>query len=288
MGAAVRAAARPRIGEHELWRRVAHDHDRAARDELVRFYMPVARRMARRYAEVSEPYDDLLQVASLGLLKAVDRFDPDHGTPFLGFAKPTILGELKRHFRDRVWTVRVPRSLHDLMARVEKVSDELELHRPPSVAELASHLGVDPSEILEALEAREKRRPLSLDAPPKRGDGDDGSPPATTGSEDPGYELAEDRMMLESVLPGLDRRERELLKLRFLDELPQSRIAERLGCSQMQVSRLLRRTLERLREEGEGQSEETKSEPGVPVAASAPPHTARRSGRHVSIEAQGA
>jgi RNA polymerase sigma-B factor len=244
--------ARPAIPEDELWRRLSSERDPVAREQLVNAYMPLAKRMARRYAGVSEPYDDLLQVASLGLLNAIDRFDPSRGIPFVGFAKPTILGELKRYFRDRVWTVRVPRSIHDLMGRVEKATEalELELHRPPSIGELAEELGVESAEVLEAMEANHKRRPLSLDAP-RVGSDEGDSVPEWSGVPEQGYELIEDRMMLENVLPRLGKREREILKLRFVDELPQSRIAELLGCSQMQVSRLLRRTLEQLRDEGE-------------------------------------
>jgi RNA polymerase sigma-B factor len=161
--------------EMELWRRLSAQRDPTAREELVRAYMPMAKRMASRYSGVSEPYDDLLQVASLGLLNAVDRFDPSRGIPFAGFAKPTILGELKRHFRDKVWAVRVPRSLHDLTGRVEKATEKLslDLHRPPTVPELALELGVEPAEVLEVLEAAHNRRPLSLDAPPVPGGEDD-------------------------------------------------------------------------------------------------------------------
>jgi RNA polymerase sigma-B factor len=252
MTAVANQVPRPAAAHDDLWERFSRARDPGTREELVHAYMPLVRRMAKRYAGISEPYDDLLQVASLGLLNAIDRFDPSRGIPFMGFAKPTILGELKRYFRDRVWTVRVPRSVHDTMARIEKATEalELELSRPPSVGELADELGVEPAEILEALEARQNRRPLSLDAP-CIGSGEDDSPPDWVGDRDEGYELIEDRMMLESVLPGLDRRQREMLKLRFVDELPQSQIAERLNCSQMHVSRLLRGTLEQLREEGE-------------------------------------
>src|ERR1700742_399393 len=147
---------RGRTVEKELWGRVTASRDQGARAQLVEQYMPLARRMASRYAGVSEPYDDLLQVASLGLLNAVDRFDASRGTPFAGFAKPTILGELKRHFRDKVWTVRVPRSVHDRMAEVEKATEKLtlELRRPPSVEELACAVGFTAAEVLEVLEAR--------------------------------------------------------------------------------------------------------------------------------------
>lgn len=252
MNASMNQVARPSTPESELWERLSSEGDPAAREDLLKAYLPVANRMARRYAGVSEPFDDLLQVASLGLLNAIDRFDPARGTPFIGFAKPTILGELKRYFRDRVWTVRVPRSIHDMMAKVEKATEklELELRRPPSVGELAAELEVEPAAVLEALEASHNRRPLSLDAPPVGADEDD-SPPQWVGVSDQGYELVEDRMMLENALPGLGEREREILKLRFVDDMAQSKIAERLGCSQMQISRLLRRTLQQLREEGE-------------------------------------
>src|ERR1700761_4016478 len=150
------------VSERELWRRFESNGDRAARSELVELYMPLARRLASRYAGVSEPYDDLLQVASLGLVNAVDRFDASRGTPFAGFAKPTILGELKRYFRDKVWTVRVPRSVHDRMSEVEKTTEKLtlELHRAPSVEELSVEVGIPAAEVLEILEAKHNRRPL--------------------------------------------------------------------------------------------------------------------------------
>jgi RNA polymerase sigma-B factor len=237
--------------EEELWRRLKRDRDQRAREELVRLYMPMARRMAGRYAGVVEPYDDLVQVASLGLLNAIDRFDIDQGTPFLGFAKPTIMGELKRYFRDKVWTIRVPRALHDRMAAIERATEELteELSRPPSPKQIADRLGIDCDDVLEALEARENRRPLALDRPLHRQDGDEGSASEWLGEVDADYELVEDRLTVEMVLPGLDEREREVLRLRFVEELPQSEIAARIGCSQMHISRLLRATLERMREE---------------------------------------
>ncbi len=244
----------PRTVKHEkeLWRRYARDRDQDARAELLRLHLPMARRMASRYAGISEPYDDLIQVASLGLLNAIDRFDPARGIPFVGFAKPTIMGELKRHFRDKVWTVRVPRSVHDLMARIEKIGEQLtlELGRPPSIGELAAELEIEPAEVLEALEVRDNRRPLSLDAPVPGDDGD--SPPEWLGELDSSYELVEDRLTMKSVLPCLDEREREVIRLRFVEDMPQSRIAAAIGCSQMHVSWLLRGTMARLREEAEG------------------------------------
>jgi RNA polymerase sigma-B factor len=254
---AISTKTRTKEHERELWRRLKDERDRHARDELVVLYMPVARRMAGRYAGIVEPYDDLLQVASLGLLNAIDRFDPDRGTPFVGFAKPTIMGELKRYFRDKVWTIRVPRALHDRMAAIETATEDLteELLRPPSPAQIAARLKIETVEVLEALEAREIRRPLALDRPLQGQDGEDSSSPEWIGDVDDGYELVEDRLAVEAVLPDLDDRQREVLRLRFVEDLPQSKIATRIGCSQMQISRLLRSTLERLREAAEGGGE---------------------------------
>jgi RNA polymerase sigma-B factor len=249
----------PQIGgshEKELWRRFNRQRDQAAREELVGIYLPMAKRMAGRYAGVVEPYDDLVQVASVGLLNAIDRYDADRGTPFVGFAKPTIMGELKRYFRDKVWTIRVPRVLHDRLAAIEAVTEELteELSRPPTPQELASRLNLELTEVLEALSAEDKRRPLGIDAPVHGEDGDGPMAAEWLGAPDANYDLVEDRMAVEAVLPGLDEREREVLRLRFVEDLPQSKIAARIGCSQMHVSRLLRATLQRLREEAEGHS----------------------------------
>jgi RNA polymerase sigma-B factor len=258
---AVVSESRGHVSERELWRRLGEHRDQAARAELIELYMPLARRMASRYAGVSEPYDDLLQVASLGLLNAVDRFDASRGTPFAGFAKPTILGELKRYFRDKVWTVRVPRSVHDRMGEVEKATEKLTLERgrPPSVEELAEQVGIEAAEVLEVLEAQHNRKPLSLDAPPVGEDPAESSGAEWVGRPDGNFDLVEDRLAVESVLPALGEREREVLRLRFAEELPQTEIALRIGCSQMHVSRLLRRSLDKLRaaaEEGAGQTEE--------------------------------
>jgi RNA polymerase sigma-B factor len=234
--------------ERELWRRFAAHRDRASREELVRRYLPFAKNLALRYRGASESFDDLLQVANLGLVNAIDRFQPERGTPFAAFASPTILGELKRHFRDRVWTVRVPRGLHDRMAEVDKATSQLtvELQRSPSVGEIAAKLELDPGDVLEVLEANHNRRPLSLDRPL----GDEEESPASEwiGDEDEGFELVEDKLTLEGVLPQLDERERLILKLRFVDDMTQSQIAEQIGHSQMHVSRILRRTLDRIRE----------------------------------------
>jgi RNA polymerase sigma-B factor len=236
--------------EQELWHRFRGAGDQRAREELVRIYMPLTRRMAKRYAGVAEPYDDLVQVASLGLLNAIGRFDPDRGIPFAGFARPTIMGELKRHFRDKVWTIRVPRELHDRMAAIEKATEELtkNLGRPPTPRQIAAHLKCETDVVLEALEAREIRRPVALDRPFQDDKGGESSTPEWVRAVDGGYELVEDRLTLEGALATLDDRGREVLRLRFAEDLPQSEIAARIGCSQMHVSRLLRSTIERLRE----------------------------------------
>jgi RNA polymerase sigma-B factor len=238
-------------GEAELWRRFARTRDPAIREELVRRNLPFAKRLALRYRGASESFDDLLQVANLGLLNAVDRFDPDRGIPFTAFASPTILGELKRHFRDRVWTVRVPRGLHDSMAEVDKAITELtkKLQRSPSVTEIAEQLETEQTEVLEVLEANHNRRPLSLDRPPNSDDTEDTAPAEWVGSEDDSYELVEGRIALDAALPYLDERERLVLRLRFAEDMTQSQIAEQIGHSQMHVSRILRRALARIREQ---------------------------------------
>jgi RNA polymerase sigma-B factor len=252
------SADRGLAGEDELWRRFAHDRDSAIREELVRRNMPFARRLALRYRGASESFDDLLQVANLGLINAIDRFDPERGIPFTAFASPTILGELKRHFRDRVWTVRVPRGLHDRMASVDRAITELtkELQRSPSVGEIADRLELEQTDVLEVMEANHNRRPLSLDRPAGSNDEDEATPTEWIGSEDEGFELVEGRIALDSALPFLDERERLVLRLRFVDDLTQSQIAERIGHSQMHVSRILRRALARIREQIKQQQNE--------------------------------
>lgn len=239
------------VGERELWRRHRDGRDRAAREELVRRYLPYARKLTLRYLGGREPNEDLLQVANLALVKAVDRFDFERGIPFAGFAAPTILGELKRHFRDRVWTVRVPRGIHDRLAEVDKAVTKLtvELQRAPSVSEIATYLEIDAAEVLEALEAAVNRRPFSLDRPLEHDDEDVSPALERIGDEDRGFELVDDRLAIAGALDALDDRDREALRLRFVDDLTQSQIAARMGCSQMHVSRILRRALAVLREE---------------------------------------
>ncbi|HEY8083797.1 MAG TPA: SigB/SigF/SigG family RNA polymerase sigma factor [Solirubrobacterales bacterium] len=245
--------------ESELWQKFVRDRDPAIREELVQRHLPFAKRLALRYRGASESFDDLLQVASLGLLNAIDRFDPERGIPFTAFASPTILGELKRHFRDRVWTVRVPRGLHDQMAQVDKAIGELtkELQRPPSVGEIAENLGLEQTDVLEVMEASHNRRPLSLDRPANGEEPDEATPADWIGTEDEGYELVEGRVALDAVLPYLDERERLVLRLRFAEDMTQSQIAEQIGHSQMHVSRILRRALARIREQIKDQEQQS-------------------------------
>ncbi|HWO15128.1 MAG TPA: SigB/SigF/SigG family RNA polymerase sigma factor [Solirubrobacterales bacterium] len=236
--------------EAQLWARFVEHRDPDTREELVRRYLPFAKSLTQRYRGASESFDDLLQVASLGLVNAIDRFDPDRGVPFTAFASPTILGELKRHFRDRVWSVRVPRGLHDRMANVEKTIEALtkELQRSPSVGEIAESLDMNESDVLEVLEANHNRRPLSLDRPLGAEDNDEAPGAEWLGDEDQGFELVEGKFAVDSALPSLDERERLVLRLRFVEDMTQSQIAERIGHSQMHVSRILRGALQRIRD----------------------------------------
>jgi RNA polymerase sigma-B factor len=244
-----------RAHERQLFARYQQLGDRRARDELVKEYLPLARRLAQRYERGREPLDDLFQVASVGLLKAIDRFDHTRPTAFSSFAVPTIAGEIKRHFRDKGWWLRVPRGLQELAMRVEHVTDELQssLGRSPTPDEIAEHLGIGIEEVLEAREAAGAYRPVSLDAPREDGDGD-GSLAETIGWEDAGYDLAEDTVTVEHLMSSLSSREREILRLRFVEDLTQSEIGARVGLSQMHVSRLLRQVVARLRTTAERES----------------------------------
>jgi len=241
-------AARARE-DRRLLERYHGEGDRGARDALVERFLPLARQLARRYQRGGEPLDDLTQVASLGLLKAIDRFDPDRDTAFSSFAVPTILGELKRHFRDRGWSVRVPRDLQEMSVRVDRVAEELsrELGRAPTPAEIAKNIGATTEQVLEAREAAGAYRAVSLDRPRDDGEESDGMA-ETMGVEDPGFGLAEDAATVERLMGVLSEREREVLRLRFAEDLTQSEIGARIGVSQMHVSRLIRQAVARLRE----------------------------------------
>ena len=229
-----------------LMRRWHEDGDRAARAELVERMLPLARSLARRYVGKGEPLDDLEQVASLGLLKAIDRFDVSRDVRFATFAVPTIAGELKRHFRDRGWMLRVPRDIQELSARVTRAREALtrDLGRSPTVDEMARTLGAGVEQVLEALRAADSYRMMSLDEPLAEGAG----PLDAIGDDDEGYELAEHRMLLRPGLDGLGAREREIVRLRYYEGLTQREIARAVGVSQMHVSRLIRRSIDTMRD----------------------------------------
>ncbi|MDP9401148.1 MAG: SigB/SigF/SigG family RNA polymerase sigma factor [Actinomycetota bacterium] len=231
-----------------LFERYLRDGDQRAREELVARFLPLARQLARRYQRAEEPLDDLVQVASLGLIKAIDRFDPERQVAFSSYAVPTILGELKRHFRDRTWSVRVPRDLQELALRVDKVVASLsrDLRRAPSVSEIATAVQVSEEQVLEALEAAGAYRATSLEAP--RGGEDEGDTLGdSVGTDEGGFALAEDRATLGRLLTAISPREREVLRLRFEEDMTQAEIGEIIGVSQMQVSRLIRQAVARLR-----------------------------------------
>jgi RNA polymerase sigma-B factor len=233
--------------ERELFARLRAERTAAARDAVVRRYLPLARRLAARYSHTSEPRDDLEQVAAIGLLNAVDRFDPERGTTFAAFAVPTILGELRRHFRDYTWALRVPRNLQELTLRIERARDVLtpRLARPPTIAELARHLGTGEELVLQALEASLAHRGFPLDdqAPDDDGGGESGLP----AQFDEGYARVEARALLAELLATLSPREARIVFLRFHADLTQDDIGRLVGVSQMQVSRVLYRSLARLR-----------------------------------------
>jgi RNA polymerase sigma-B factor len=239
------------VPTHALALRWRECGDRWARDALIDRYQPLARRLARRYLTSTEPFDDLVQVASVGLVAAVDRFDPHRGIPFTGFAVPTILGELKRYFRDTGWSAHVPRGAQEAALRVEEASRQLTLGtgRAPNVGELAQYLELDTEQVLAGLEAGSAHFAMSLDAPVATADVEDREPlHAHVGEVEDGYALVEMTASLAEALPRLPYLERRALSLRLRGNLKQTEIAEQLNCSQMQVSRLLRRAGTRLRE----------------------------------------
>lgn len=237
-----------------LWQ---EGHDPRAREELVRRFLPLARKLARRYGGAREPFEDLLQVASLGLVKAVDRYDAERGTAFSSFAVPTILGELKRYFRDLGWAVHVPRGAQEMAVKVEEAQQRLgtKTGRSPTIQELAEYLEISIEEVLESLETTRAHHASSLDAPYDDGEGEAGTVVDRLGCEDAGLRLADARLTIGVAARQLPDREREVLMLRFAGDLTQTQIAERVGVSQMQVSRILRRAQARLSELTETGSE---------------------------------
>jgi len=239
-----------RSGEDRALFARSQDGDARARAQLVERFLPLARSLALRYRRSGgESLDDLIQVASLGLVKAIDRYDPQSGNAFSSYAVPTIVGEIKRHFRDRTWSVRPPRGLQELTVRIERVVDELaeQLHRQPSVAEIATATGAADEDVLEALQVRGARRSLSLDMPrATANDPNDTTLGDSIGVNDGEFERAEDRATLARVLRMLTAREREILRMRFEQDMTQAQIGAAVGVSQMQISRIIRQTLARL------------------------------------------
>jgi RNA polymerase sigma-B factor len=239
-------------GERRLLERYAKDHSPIVREELVDRFMPLARRLASRYAGGAEPFDDLLQVASVGLVKSIDRFDPERGTAFSTFAVPTILGELKRHFRDRGWSVHVPRDVQERILKVERAMAELpaKLGHAPTVQEIGKRIEATDEEVLEAMHASQGHHAVSLDATSSIGDGDEPAPLRDRiGEEDLSFNTVEYGEAIAPVLDEISERDRTVLHLRFVDDMTQSEIAERVGVSQMHVSRILRSTIEKLRKQ---------------------------------------
>jgi RNA polymerase sigma-B factor len=239
-------------GQAELLRAYHNDGDERARDQLVEENLPLVRAIARRYAGKGEPLDDLIQVGSIGLIKAIDRFDLERGVTLQTYAVPTIVGEIKRHFRDRGWAMHVPRRLKELNLKLSKLIEELsgELGRSPTIEELAKASDTEEEEVVEALESgyAYSTEPLTLP-------GDDDTELDRLhrlGRVDEGFAIAEDRSLLDHGFEALDERERRIVQLRFVDGLTQSQIAHEIGISQMHVSRLIRRALETMREAIEG------------------------------------
>jgi len=216
---------------------------------VVGRFLPLARQLAAGYARTNESFDDLFQVACLGLVNAVDRFDSTRGIAFSSYAVPTILGELKRYFRDKTWSVRVPRDLQELGLGVERAGERLtaRLGRPPTVDEVADAVGAAREAVLEAREALSAYHAGSLEES-RSGRADDDPLLSVLGCDEDGYDRVEQRVLLDGMLRRLTRRERDIVRLRFVDDLTQTKIAEEVGLSQMQVSRVLRRSLDRLRE----------------------------------------
>jgi RNA polymerase sigma-B factor len=245
-----------RVENEHLFVRWQQHGDQRAREELVERFLPLARNLARRYAGAREPFDDLLQVASLGLVKAIDRFDVNRGAAFSSFAVPTILGELKRYFRDLGWSVHVPRGAQEQALKVQEAQERLTNRsgRPPTVNELAQYLEFEVGDVLDALETAAAHHSASLDAPRQDRDGESGSLVDVFGEDDARYELVEDATTISVAAKELTPRERRVLALRFTGDMTQTQIAQEIGVSQMQVSRILRRALTQLRQLTETES----------------------------------
>ena len=237
--------------DRALLRRYHEQGDLAAREQLIEQYMSLVRSLARRYSYRGEQFEDLVQIGAIGLIKAIDRFDLDRGVELTTYATPNIIGEIKRHFRDKGWAVRVPRGLQELNVQLSKLVESLTVQyaRSPTIPELATAAGVEEEEVLEALESGRAYSSLSLSTGGTQEDGEELDPLESIGTIEHQYEVSEDRAVLEPGFRVLDERERMILHLRFFEGLTQSQIAQQVGISQMHVSRLIRRALEKIREE---------------------------------------
>jgi len=242
----------------QLLQAYKQDGDRVAREELIEDLMPLVRSLALRYTGRGEALEDLVQVGCIGLINAIDRFEPDRGVELTTYAVPTILGEIQRHFRDKAWAVHVPRSVKELNVRLTRLLDGLtaELGRSPTIEELAQAAGAEDDEVIEALESAHAYSARSLSAP--LDDESSGALAELVGADEGGYEQVEEGVVLDAGLTALDERERRIVELRFFQGLTQSQIAAEIGISQMHVSRLLRRALQtmrgRIEDDGEGPS----------------------------------
>jgi RNA polymerase sigma-B factor len=234
-----------------LLRRYHEEGDLSAREQLIERYMSLVRSLARRYAYRGEQLEDLVQIGAIGLIKAIDRFDVDRGVELTTYATPNIIGEIKRHFRDKGWSVRVPRGLQELNIQLSRLLEELtvQLSRSPTIADLAKAAGVTDEEVLEALESGRAYSSLSLSVGASQDEEGELDPLETLGTEEPRYALTEDLAVLAPGFRVLDARERQILHLRFFEGLTQSQIAQQVGISQMHVSRLIRRSLDKIRAE---------------------------------------
>lgn len=234
----------------ELFRLYKEKGDEEARDQLIVSHLNLVRFLASKFKNRGEPLDDLVQVGTIGLIKAIDRFDPERGLEFTTYATPTILGEIKRHFRDKGWTIRVPRRLQELSAKVNSATDELtaRLQRSPSIEEVAEYLGTTADEVLEAMESSSAYSSVPLEA--QGGNEDDDAPSVIDryASVDGDLEASDDRIVLEEVIGEFPEADQQAIRMRFIDGMTQVEIAKRLGISQVQVSRMLRRALRRIQD----------------------------------------
>ena len=235
--------------DRDLLRRYHEQGDVAAREELVQRHLPLVRSLARRFVGRGESLEDLEQVGAIGLIKAIDRFEISREVALTSYATPNVVGEIKRHFRDRGSAIRIPRNLKELSAKLGKAMERLTARegRSPTIAELAAELDTSPEQVLEALEAGSARSTVSLSS--GTGDAEDLDPMEIVGEEDEGFDRVEDRASLEPAIGTLPHREREILRMRFEEGMTQSQIADRVGVSQMHVSRLIRKSIDQLREE---------------------------------------